>query len=145
MRFRGWLYSFGMKRCGANFQVAHNVILNGLELLEVGHNVYFAPGCVVMAGGEIEIGADTLFGPNCLISSNNHRYNGKHFREGIVVGKVEIGQGCWIGGNCSVVSGTKLHNQTLVAAGGTTNKDYGRGKVVVGGVPARIIKELEAD
>jgi hypothetical protein len=33
-----------MPSCGSNFQVAHNVILNSIEGLAVGNNVYLAMG-----------------------------------------------------------------------------------------------------
>ena len=143
MRLRGALYGMGMKSCGANFQVAHNVVLNGLELLEIERDVYFAPGCVVMAGGPVRVGERTLFGPNCLVSSNNHRFNGTHFADGIVIGEVNIGKYCWVGGNCSVLMGTRVHPSSVVAAGAVTNKDYERGYVVIGGVPGKIVKDLE--
>ena len=80
MRFRGWLYGLAMKKCGRNFQVAHSVILNGLDLLSVGKNVYIANNCNVILNGELRIGDEVMFGPGVLVSTGNHQFDGYSYR-----------------------------------------------------------------
>ena len=80
MRFRGWLYGLAMKECGRNFQVAHSVILNGLDLLCVGKDVYIANSCNVILNGELKIGYEVIFGPGVLVSTGNHQYDGNSYR-----------------------------------------------------------------
>ena len=59
MRFRGFLYGLGMKSCGRNFQVAHSAIINTLEGLSVGDNVYVANYSVILSKG-VDIGDNVL-------------------------------------------------------------------------------------
>src|SRR5690554_3068871 len=75
MRFRGWLYSLMMKRCGRDFQVCSSVTLNSLTGLDVGNNVYISHNNVLI-GTDVKIGDDVIIGPNCIISSGNHVFDG---------------------------------------------------------------------
>ena len=52
---------------------------------------------------------------------------------------ITIGDNCWIGGSATIVPGVTLGNNVVVAAGVT--KSFGD-NVVIGGNPAKIIKEL---
>ena len=61
MRFRGWLYGLGMKKCGKDFQVTHSAVLNTIDMIVVGDNVYIANFCSLIANGVIEIGDNVLF------------------------------------------------------------------------------------
>src|SRR5690606_21976812 len=81
MRFRGFLYSIMMKKCGKDFQVASSVTINSLTGLEVGNNVYIAHNNVII-GTQVIIGDEVIIGPNCIISSGNHGFDGKSFRFG---------------------------------------------------------------
>lgn len=142
MRFRGWLYSLGMRHCGKNFQVAHNVILNSLEGLSAEDNVYLAMGCVLLAGGDIHLGKDVMFGPLCVVSSGNHTFSDGSYRYGKSSSSaVLIGDGSWIAANCTVLAGTKFPEQSILAAGSVaTHKLPNMGKGIYGGSPAHFIK-----
>lgn len=140
--FRGWLYSFGMKKCGSRFRVCHNVILNRLELLEVGDNVYFAPGGVIVGGGDVRIGSNVLIGPNVVIAASNHKFDGRSFVNGYVFGKVEIENDCWIGANASLLMGTKIPASSVVGAGSVCNKEFETCFALYAGMPAEFIKKI---
>jgi acetyltransferase-like isoleucine patch superfamily enzyme len=143
MKIRGALYAVGLKKCGKNFQVAHNVILNTLPKISIGNNVYFAPGCVVLGGGDIEIGNNVLFGPMCLISANNHIFNGEHFLSDVALGNVFVADNCWIAGNCSLLMGTHVKEKSLLAAGSVCNKELEFAQAVYGGIPVKYLKKVE--
>ena len=55
-----------------------------------------------------------------------------------------IGNDVWIGGNVTILPGIRIGNNVVVAAGAVVTKDV-PDNVVVGGVPARIIKEIDND
>jgi acetyltransferase-like isoleucine patch superfamily enzyme len=143
MRMRGALYAVGLKKCGKNFQVPHNVILNTLPKISIGNNVCFGPGCVLLGGGDIEIGNNVLIGPMCLISANNHTFNGEHFLSGVSLGSVIVADNCWIAGNCSLLMGTHVKKKSLLAAGSVCNKKLEEEQSVYGGVPVKYIKKVE--
>ncbi len=143
--FRGWLYSFGMKKCGPRFRVSYNVVINHLEEIEVGRNVYLACGSVVTGGGKLFIGDDVLIGPNVILSSNKHKFNGVNFINGYKFGDIIIEDGVWIGGNSTILMGTHVHKSSLVGAGSVCNKDYSTTGVLIAGSPARVIGPLSVD
>lgn len=143
MRFRGYLYSFMMKYCGKDFQVASTVTINSLTGLEVGNHVYIAHNCVLI-GTKIKIGDNVIIGPNCIISSGNHTFQGGSFRYGISQTKgVSIDDGSWVSGNCSVIGGAKLPKQSILAAGAVLNKQYHEEKSIYGGIPAKKIGHVK--
>ena len=53
-----------------------------------------------------------------------------------------IGDHCWFGANVVVLPGVHLGNHTTVAAGAVVTKSFPEGYVVLGGVPAGIIKRI---
>lgn len=143
MRFRGFLYSIMMKKCGRDFQVASTVTINSLAGLEVGNNVYIAHNTVII-GTEIKIRNEVIIGPNCIISSGNHTFKDNSFRYGKSMTKgVVIEDGCWIAGNCSVLGGAVLPRQSILAAGAVLNKKMTEEKSIYGGVPAKKIGEVK--
>lgn len=140
--FRGWLYSFGMKKCGKRFRPSYDVVLNRLEKMEVGDNVYFACGCVVTGGGEVIIGDNVLFGPNVVISAANHKFDGTSFTKRYDFGKVTVGSNSWIGGNVSLLKDTCIPHTCIVGAGSVCTKVFTIPFSLIAGVPAQIIKDF---
>lgn len=144
MRFRGWLYGLGMKECGKNFQVAHDVIINSLEGLSVGNNVYFAMRSVFFTSYEVYIGNNVIFGPACLLTSSNHTFCNGSYRYGpSKLSKVKIEDGCWIAGHCVVLPGAVLPNSSILAAGAvlTAHLDSVKSNSIYTGIPAKISKK----
>lgn len=99
-------------------------------------------GCYIQGLGKIYIGDYTLVAPNVAIISANHDiYNTSEH----VYSEVHIGNYCWLGKGCTVLPGVVLGNHTIVAAGAVVNKSFPDGYCVVGGIPAKVIKNLDKD
>ncbi len=144
MRFRGYLYSFGMKKCGSNFQVSHSVIINTLEGLSVGNNVYVANFTVILSK-HIQLEDDVLIGPSCVFSSSNHILENGSFRNLSESGKeVIIGSGSWVAANCTILSGAVLPKGSVLAANSalTSKLDCNLPLSIYGGNPAKFIKQI---
>ncbi len=142
MRFRGWCYGLAMIHCGRNFQVAHSTILNTLEKLSVGDNVYIANYSSLLANGKISIGNNSLIGPNVVVSSGNHIMSCGKLQKKSDLRDVKIGRDCWIGANCTITGGSTIPDSSILGAGAVWTahvaKDTGSGIYV--GVPARLAK-----
>lgn len=90
---------------------------------------------------KIIIGKGAQIAPNVGIITTNHDINNPALH---VQGKdVVIGENCWIGMNAIVLPGVHLGNNTIVAAGAVVSKSFSEGYCVVGGTPAKIIKQLK--
>lgn len=98
------------------------------------------PACYIQANGKIEIGLNLRYGPNVHFISANHDLcdYAIHAKSE----KIKIGDNCWIGSGSIVLSGAVLGNHVVVAAGSVVNKKFPN-NVLIGGVPAKIIKELK--
>lgn len=53
MRFRGWLYGLGMKKCGRDFQVTHDARITGLECMTVGKHCFVGNQTLIFANNDI--------------------------------------------------------------------------------------------
>lgn len=99
-------------------------------------------GCYIQGIGIIEIGDYTQIGPNVAIISANHNIydSRKH-----ISAKVSIGKYCWLGDGCKIMPGVTLGDFTIVGAGAVVTKSFPEGYCILGGVPAKKIKDLEKE
>ena len=119
MRFRGWLYSLGMKHCGYDFQVTHDARLITLQEISVGRNCFIGNNTLVFASinGEISLADEVQIGPHCVIISDNHTIKDGSFRYGKTDnGVIRIGFGSWIGANSTVLKGAILPPSSVLGA-----------------------------
>ncbi len=94
---------------------------------------------------EIYIGDNVMIGPNTLITTVGHPLSPMGRRKHLGIAKpVTIGNDVWIGGNVTILPGVKIGNNVVIAAGAVVTKDI-PDNTLVGGVPARKIKDIEND
>lgn len=56
---------------------------------------------------------------------------------------IELGDHCWLGANVVVMPGVTLGPHTVVGANAVVTKSFPDGWCVLGGVPAKVLKEIE--
>ena len=116
---------------GKNIHVGDNFIVN--------HNVTILDIAPFTAGDNV------MIGPNTLITTVNHPLSPARRRLCLAEAKpVKIGSDVWIGGNVTILPGVTIGNNVVIAAGAVVTHDV-PDNVLVGGVPAKIIRELEDD
>ena len=94
---------------------------------------------------EVYIGNNVMIGPNTLITTVGHPLSPKGRRQYHAFAQpVRIGNDVWIGGNVTILPGVTIGNNVVVAAGAVVTKDV-PDNTLVGGVPARKLKEIEDD
>ena len=143
MRFRGWLYGLGMKKCGKDFQVTHDAIIKDLQHLIIGDNIFIGNHSIIMGSGMCTISNQVQVAPHCVIISGNHTSSCGSYRYGEgVVGEIFIGFGSWIAANSTIAKGAKLPDNSVLAANSFLNKSFEISNSVYGGVPAKFIKTL---
>ncbi|MGH3302543.1 MAG: acyltransferase [Streptosporangiaceae bacterium] len=115
-------------------------------VLRIADRCVIGRGSHIVAHHSIEIGADVFTGPYVYITDQNHSYADLDVpvgRQWPVNSGVRIGSGTWLGTGAIVLPGAFIGRNVVVAAGAVvrgTVPDY----AVVGGVPARVLKEYVA-
>ena len=109
--------------------------------ISVGKNVFINSGCRFQDQGGIRIGDGVLIGHNVVLATLNHDIDPKK-RSTMHPGPIVIGDNVWIGANVTVVPGVTIGDGAVIAAGAVVTKDV-PANVIVGGVPAKVIKNIE--
>lgn len=96
-------------------------------------------GCYIQGWGKIFIGDYVEITQNCIIISRNHSLTNQaeHIDKETI-----IGDHCWIASNSLIMAGVVLGPRTVVAAGSVVTKSFPEGYVLIGGNPAKVIKEI---
>jgi acetyltransferase-like isoleucine patch superfamily enzyme len=130
-------------KIGKNITYYPGIRINPCINLKIGDNVDLAWGVILTTGGGIEIGDRTLIGYRTQILSANHvipENKERIFNAGHIPAKIIIANDVWIGANCIITAGITIGEGAVVAAGSVVTKDI-PSFVIVGGVPAKLIKE----
>lgn len=112
---------------GANCWIGDHAVLSGGQGgVFLGDNVLIAAHSVVVCGNHDfeKLDADTL----------DQAYTGRPIR---------IGHNVWIGAHVTILGGVTVGDHAVIAAGAVVNTDV-EPYTVVGGVPARVLRRLEA-
>ena len=113
--------------------------------IHVGEDFLANYNVTILDIAEVRIGDYCMIGPNTLITTVGHPISPKGRRERKAQGMpVNIGNDVWIGGNCTILPGVMIGNNVVIAAGAVVTKDVPDNSVV-GGVPAKVIKQIEND
>lgn len=110
--------------------------------LHVGENFYANYDCVILDVCEVRIGANCLLAPGVHIYTAGHPLDAALRRSGAEFGKpVTLGDDVWVGGRAVINPGVTIGDRVVVASGSVVTRDV-PADVVVGGNPARILKQL---
>jgi acetyltransferase-like isoleucine patch superfamily enzyme len=113
--------------------------------LKIGNHSAFGSFTEFGAGGGIEIGDNVIAGSYISFHSENHNFSDttKLIREQGVTSKgIKIGNNVWIGAKVTILDGTIIGDNCVIAAGAVLNSTYPK-DCIIGGVPGKIIKSIE--
>jgi acetyltransferase-like isoleucine patch superfamily enzyme len=126
--------------------------------LTIGANTLVGPGTVIDCALEIAIEDNVLISYDCVIvDADNHSLklsercddlerwrNGTHDWSVVNRAPVRIRKGAWVGARSIILKGVEIGEGAVVGMGSVVTKDVPP-YCVVGGNPARVIKELGAE
>ena len=127
-----------------NCYLGHGIKVNVTEtgVLTFGNNVNFTAESAIDCQKEIN------FGDECLVSWENLFIDGDYHKIFDSAGNytnaprpINIGNHVWFGCRCLVIKGTTVADNCIVAAGSILNTHYTIPNSIIGGSPAKVIKE----
>ncbi|MBQ9591529.1 MAG: sugar O-acetyltransferase [Paludibacteraceae bacterium] len=106
----------------------------------IGERVFINMGCKFQDQGGIVIEDGALIGHNVVLATINHDLNPAK-RQSMTYAPIHIGKNVWIGSNATILAGVNIGDGAIVAAGAVVTKNVPP-NTIVGGVPAKVIKEI---
>jgi acetyltransferase-like isoleucine patch superfamily enzyme len=105
------------------------------------HGTFINPTTSIIAGRRVEIGEYCNIASRVVIMDNDlHKHAIGDEKLIKAYKEVKIGNHCWIGWAATILKGVTIGDGSIVAAGAVVTKDV-KERTLVGGVPARVIRE----
>ncbi|MFN8496868.1 MAG: acyltransferase [Anaerolineae bacterium] len=139
---------------GANTLVMHGAILHVYNFrglphsgIRIGRDSLIGEYNVLRGQGGITIGDRVYTSPLVQMLAVNHVYSDPHrpfIEQGITADGIVVEDDVWIGGGAILTDGVRVGRGAVVAAGAVVTNDVPP-HTVVAGVPARVIKTVDAN
>ena len=141
-------------KCGRKVIICKNCSFSGTKNITIGNYVSFNSGCSVLSTrAKTIVGDYVIFGPDVLIITGDHRIDIKDKPIALVSDNEKLPQNDmdvvfegdnWIGARATILKGVTIGKGSVVAAGSVVTKNVPP-YTVVGGVPAKVIKQRFRD
>ena len=146
IRFREWFIQKALgfnKRCYWPVHFTSIVTYPNRIYVGIDTNPGFSNSCNIHGVNGIYIDDYTQIASGVGIQSGNHSVYDN--RQQIEAKPVRIGKYCWLGQNAIVLPEVELGDFTIVGAGAVVTKSFKEGYCVIGGVPAKKIRDLNPE
>lgn len=121
---------------GFGFMYGADIILFPNAILKLGKGSFINSDCKIRCHKEITIGEGCAISHDfTIMDSDAHELNGSRNTN-----PIHIGNHVWIGTRVTILNGVTVGDRAVIAAGTLVTKDVPAG-ALVGGVPAKVLKE----
>jgi len=110
---------------------------------KIGKNVFINFNCTFLDLGGITIDDNVLIGPNVSLLSEGHPVSSGD-RHSLKVRHIHIKKNAWIGAGATILQGVIIGENSIVAAGAVVSQDV-PDNTIVGGIPAKIIRDIKTE
>jgi maltose O-acetyltransferase len=112
--------------------------------IEIGAACFVNDGCRFDVSAPVTIGDDVYLGHEVALLTSSHALGASSRRAGASTAEpITIGSGSWIGARATILGGVTVGEGSVVAAGAVVTRAVAS-NTLVGGVPAVVIRELDA-
>ncbi len=139
----------------AGFKIGFGTTFAGMPAMngsgDLRSRLYFGQHGWINTGLRLDVGAaiticdHVVIGPEVMLVTSSHDYGLPEHRAGpLTVAPIVVESGAWLGARCTVLPGVTIGRGAVVGAGAIVNRNVPP-NTLVGGVPARVMRELSAD
>ena len=129
-------------KVGKNTKVVGPIRISNCAKLTIGDNCWIGKDLTIYGDGEVIIGNNCDLAPDVSFITGSHFIGDETRRAGQGKSfKIVVEDACWIGAKSSISGNTTVGKATVVGACSLVVKNVGT-NLVVGGVPAKTIKEI---
>lgn len=142
-RYAKFMWSLRVKEVGENTVFDTGIKIYNPQNIRIGKNCVINSGVIlqscedgkILVGDNVTISYNSIF-LTCGLELDKYQESKVHFSKNIV-----IEDKVWIGANVTILPGITIASGSIIGAGSVVTKDVEE-NVVVGGVPAKVIKVL---
>ena len=135
-----------LSSCGNNLKLFGTPEIMSPKNLIIGDDCRLNSGVYINARSGVTLGNDVTLSPGAKIISTGYdvvRWMETGKKLHTIDTPVYIGNHCWVGANAVILPGVKITGEyVVIGAGAVVTKDITESKVIVAGVPAKIIKNI---
>ena len=129
------------KQVDSSFRVFPPFYTDFGKNITVGKDVFINACCHFQDHGGVTLGDGCLIGHNVVFATLNHDFIPER-RASMMPAPIVLGRKVWVGSNSTILQGVTIGDNAIVAAGSVVTKDV-PANVIVGGVPAKFIRDIE--
>lgn len=113
--------------------------------LHIAENTWVGKNFMCNGDGTVYIGKNCDIAPEVIFNTGGHKIGPSIHRggEGEIYNQT-VGNGCWIGARSTFINNSAIGSGCVVASCACVTKKF-ENNLIVGGVPAKILKELNED
>lgn len=139
--FKRFFLKWAGVKLGRNVRICSSCRIMGNGSLVIGNDVWIGHQTLIVCNKEIFIEDNVDVGPKVFLGDGTHRLGvDRRAGEGESL-TIVIGKGSWLCFGSSVLPGVTIFPMTVVAAGAVVTKSF-RPNVILGGVPAVVVKDI---
>jgi len=138
----GEYYKSKLGLCGEDVVFYPGVSIIYPETVRIGSHTHLGEQCHLRGGGQIKIGDWCQIANNVIIATAGHRLDGKPYYGNVFYKDITIGNNVWIGSGAIILPGVIIGDNSVIAAGAVVSESV-EANMVVGGIPAKVIRSLK--